>query len=96
MNRSLERHRNIIDYSLSSLFRRKAKNISLLAVYTIIVFAIASTIFFIQALKREAALVLKGAPDLVVQRLVAGRHDPIPVGYGEKIGAIRGVSSVVS
>ena len=95
MNRSLERHRNIIDYSLSSLFRRKAKNISLLAVYTIIVFAIASTIFFIQALKREAAMVLKGAPDLVVQRLVAGRHDPIPVGYGEKIGAIRGVSSVL-
>ena len=90
MNSSLERHRNIVDFALSSLLRRKGKNISLLAVYTLIVFIIASIIFFIQALKREAALVLKDAPDMVVQRLVAGRHDLIPVGYGEKIASIRG------
>ena len=83
-----------MDFALSSLFRRKAKNISLLLVYTLIVFIIASTIFFIQALKREAALVLKDAPDMVVQRLVAGRHDLVPVGYGDKIGGIRGVSGV--
>jgi ABC-type lipoprotein release transport system permease subunit len=94
MNRSVERHRNIIDYALSSLFRRKAKNLSLLAVYTLIVFIIASVIFFIQALKREAGLILQGAPDMVVQRLVAGRQALIPVDYGEKIGAIRGVSGV--
>jgi ABC-type lipoprotein release transport system permease subunit len=94
MNRSVERHRNIVDYALSSLFRRKAKNLSLLAVYTLIVFIIASVIFFIQALKREAGLVLQGAPDMVVQRLVAGRQALIPVDYGEKIGAIRGVSGV--
>jgi ABC-type lipoprotein release transport system permease subunit len=96
MNRAVERHRNIVDFALSSLLRRKAKNLALLAVYTLIVFIIASLIFFIQALKREAALILKDAPDMVVQRLVAGRHDPIPVGYGEKIAAIRGVSAVRS
>jgi len=94
MNRFLERHRNIIDFALSSLLRRKAKNISLLLVYTLIVFMVASTIFFMQALKREAALVLKEAPDIVVQRMIAGRHDLISVSYGEKIGAIRGVGEV--
>ncbi|MGA2151161.1 MAG: ABC transporter permease, partial [Geobacteraceae bacterium] len=94
MNSSLERHRNIVDFALSSLLRRKGKNISLLAVYTLIVFVIASIIFFIQALKREAALVLQDAPDIVVQRLVAGRHDLIPVVYGERIASIRGVSRV--
>jgi ABC-type lipoprotein release transport system permease subunit len=94
MNRLLERHRNILDFALSSLFRRKAKNISLLLVYTLIIFIIASTIVFIQALKREAALILKNAPDMVVQRLLAGRHDLIPVGYGEKIRGIRGVREV--
>jgi ABC-type lipoprotein release transport system permease subunit len=94
MNRSLERHRNIVDFALSSLLRRKGKNISLLLVYTLIVFIIASIIFFVQALKREAALLLKEAPDMVVQRLVAGRHDPIPSAFAEKIAAIRGVSSV--
>src|SRR5215471_3404235 len=94
MNRSIERHRNIIDFALSSLVRRTAKNASLLALYTLIVFIIASIIFFIQALKREAAGLLAEAPDMVVQRLVAGRHDLIPIGYGEKIAAIRGVRGV--
>lgn len=94
MNRYLERHRNIVDFALSSLLRRKGKNISLLAVYTLIVFVIASIIFFIQALKREAGLVLEGAPDIVVQRLIAGRHDLIPLAYGGKIASIRGVSRV--
>lgn len=94
MNRSIERQRNILDFALSSLLRRKGKNLSLLAVYSLIIFIIASIVFFTQALKREARLVLADAPDLVVQRMVAGRHDPVPIGYGEKIAAIRGVSQV--
>jgi hypothetical protein len=94
MNAPLNRHSNILDFSLSSLLRRKSKNFSLLVVYTLIVFVIASLIFFVQALKREAAQLLKEAPDMVVQRMVAGRHDLIPSAYGEKISAIRGVTSV--
>ena len=94
MNGSLERHRNIADFALSSLMRRKGKNISLLLVYTLVVFIIASVLFFIHALKHEAALILKDAPDMVVQRLSAGRQDLIPAGYGDRISAIRGVSDV--
>jgi ABC-type lipoprotein release transport system permease subunit len=94
MNTPLSRHSNILDFALSSLLRRKAKNLSLLVVYTLVVFVIASLIFFVQALKREAAQVLKEAPDMVVQRMIAGRHDLIPAGYGEQISAIRGVTSV--
>jgi outer membrane receptor for ferrienterochelin and colicin len=30
---------------------------------------------------------------VIVQRMVAGRHDLIPPGYLEKIGRIRGVQS---
>ena len=94
MNRRIERYRNILDFAISSLIRRKGKNLSLLSLYTLIVFIIASLVFFTQALKHEAISVLEGAPDLVVQRMVAGRNDPIPLAYGEKIAAIRGVSEV--
>jgi ABC-type lipoprotein release transport system permease subunit len=94
MNTPLNRHSNILDFALSSLLRRKTKNLSLLVVYMLIVFVIASLIFFVQALKREAAQVLKEAPDMVVQRMIAGRHDLIPGRYGEQISEIRGVSSV--
>jgi len=94
MSTPLSRHGNILDFALSSLLRRKSKNFSLLVVYTLIVFVIASLIFFVQALKRESAQLLKEAPDLVVQRMVAGRHDLIPVTYVDKISEIRGVRSV--
>jgi ABC-type lipoprotein release transport system permease subunit len=94
MSTSLNRHSNILDFSLSSLLRRRTKNLSLLVVYSLIVFVIASLIFFVQSLKHEAAQILKEAPDMVVQRMVAGRHDLIPARYGEQISKIRGVSAV--
>jgi ABC-type lipoprotein release transport system permease subunit len=94
MSTLLARHRNIIDFALSSLLRRKAKNLSLLAVYTLIVVVIASVMLFINALKREAAAMLKDAPDMVVQKIVAGRHDLMPVSRGGAIGGITGVRSV--
>ncbi len=94
MKTPLSRHGNILDFSLSSLLRRKGKNLSLLVVYTLIVFVIASLIFFVQAMRREARLLLKEAPDMVVQRMSAGRHDLIPEDYGRRISAIRGVTGV--
>ena len=94
MNKAIERHKNILEFSLSSLLRRKTKNVSLLAIYTLIVFAIASLLFFLSALKREASLILKDAPDMVVQRMVAGRQDLIPMAYAKEIALLRGVRAV--
>jgi len=94
MKTPLSRYGNILDFALSSLLRRKGKNLSLLVVYTLIVFVIASLIFFVQAMRREARLLLKEAPDMVVQRMIAGRHDLIPADYGRRISAIRGVTAV--
>ena len=91
MNRTIERHKNILEFSLSSLLRRKTKNASLLAIYTLIVFAIASLLFFLSAMKREALLILKDAPDMVVQRMEAGRQDLVPLSYAKEIAALRGV-----
>jgi ABC-type lipoprotein release transport system permease subunit len=90
----IERHRNILDFTLSSLLRRKRKNAALVSVYTLIVFLLASVLFFTYALREEASILLKEAPEMTVQKLVAGRQEPIPVAYAERIRAIRGVSSV--
>jgi ABC-type lipoprotein release transport system permease subunit len=94
MRPSVQRYRNILDFALSSLLRRKGRNLALICVYTLVVFVIASLIFFVQALKREARELLVQAPDMVVQRMVAGRHDPMPVAQAETIRAIRGVEAV--
>ena len=94
MDKRIERQRNIIDFTLSSLLRRKGKNVALLCVYTFVVFMLASVMFFVHSIKKEASMILKDAPEMVVQRMVAGRHELIPVGYIDRIKDIRGVISV--
>jgi ABC-type lipoprotein release transport system permease subunit len=92
----IEKQRYIIDFTISSLLRRKVKNFGLLALYTLIVFILASTMFFTYSIKKEASIILKGAPEIIVQKLVAGRHDLFPVKYIETIKKIRGVAHVES
>jgi ABC-type lipoprotein release transport system permease subunit len=93
MNLFIRRQRYLIDFTLASLGRRKGKNLGLLGVYTLIVFLLASVMLFSQSLRREAGLLLENAPEVVVQRMVAGRHDLIPAAYLERIGNVRGVVS---
>ena len=94
MRNFVEKQRNILDFTLASLLRRKGKNLALVAVYILVVFSLGSVMFFTQAMKNEAAIILKETPEIIVQRLVAGRHDLIPIDYAKKISQIRGVDSV--
>ncbi len=94
MEKWIERQRNIIDFTLSSLLRRKGKNVALLCVYTFVVFMLASVMFFVHSIKREASMILKDAPEMIVQRMIAGRHELIPVSYIDQIKGIPGVTSV--
>jgi lipoprotein-releasing system permease protein len=94
MENWIDRQKNILGFTLSSLLRRKGKNSALLFVYTLIVFVLASIVFFTQAIKKEATTILKDAPEVIIQKSVAGRHDLIPIQYIEKVKAIKGVSAV--
>lgn len=89
-----DKQRNVIDFTLSSLLRRKGKNAALVLVYTAVVFVLASVMLFTHALKREAGIVLRDAPEIVLQRMVAGRHDLMPSSYAGVVEKITGVSSV--
>jgi hypothetical protein len=73
------------------LARNSHRALALLPVYTLIVFLLASVMLLTNALRREAALALARSPDLLVQRMVAGRHELIPSGYLDKMGSLRGV-----
>ena len=90
----IDRQRHFLDYTLSSLLRRKGKNAALVLVYALVVFMVASVIFYAGAIRKEAEAVLQGSPDMVVQRVMAGRHDLIPIRYMEQIKGIHGVGAV--
>lgn len=93
MNTFLQRQRYLVDFTLSSLLRRKGKNIGLLLVYVSIIFMLASVMLFSHSLRKEAGIILQKSPEVILQRMVAGRHALIPADYLEKIGKMRGVSS---
>ncbi len=89
----LRKQKYLIDFTLSSLLRRKSKNLGLLLVYASIVFMLASVMLYTHALRKEAGIILQQSPEIILQRMVAGRHALIPVEYLEKIGRLRGVAA---
>lgn len=91
----MERHRKILEYALSSLIRKKFKNLAILAVFSFLIMLIASILLFTHAFKTEAVNTLSGAPELIVQRVVGGRHALIPLRYGEEIRSIPGAGTVL-
>src|SRR5512135_3715591 len=93
---SVNSHLNVLDFTLMSLLRRKFKNFGIILVFTFIVFITGSILFLSYSFKREALLILKGSPELIVQRMSAGRQELIPVGRAKEISAIPGVSGVES
>jgi lipoprotein-releasing system permease protein len=94
LRRSLARQRYLIDYTVAAMARRRARNLGLLAVYGGMVFLLASVLFYASALKSEAGLLLAEAPEIVVQRMVAGRHALICDEHAQAVRGIRGVRGV--
>lgn len=90
----IERQRSFLDFTLSAILRRKLKNISLLLVYTLLVFLISSVLFFTNGLRYEAETILADAPEMIVQRTMAGRQALVPLHYAKAIKKIRGVRRV--
>ncbi len=94
MRAFLERQKYLIDYTLAALLRRKTRNLGLLLVYTLLVFLFSSVLLLSQGLRREAATLLQDAPEVIVQRVTAGRHDLLPATWLDRLQQIRGVSAV--
>jgi lipoprotein-releasing system permease protein len=88
------RHFKILEFALSSLLRRRYKNLAILVVYAFTISVLASVLFLTESLKREVSRVLEDVPELIVQRTIAGRHELIPIEVAETLRSIRGVGEV--
>lgn len=88
----LRRQRALLEFALASLLRRRGKTAVLGAVPTLIVFLLASLAFLRSSVRFEAAAMLREAPDLIVQRLMAGRQELVTGAAIAAVQAIPGVS----
>ena len=89
----LRRQRAVLEFSLASLLRHPGKAAVFGAVLTLIVFLLTSLAFLRSSVRLEAAAMLHEAPDLVVQRQVAGRQELIPAAAVATVGIVPGVQS---
>jgi ABC-type lipoprotein release transport system permease subunit len=92
---NLEKQLNILDYALSSLWRRRLKSLSVLLVFAAVIFLLASFQMVTQALSDKARQVLAHTPEITVQKMSAGRQEAIPLAYREKLAGIFGIRRVV-
>lgn len=89
----LRRQAAVLEFALASLLRRPGKTAVLGAVLTLIVFVLASLAFLRSSVRFEVDAMLREGPDLVVQRLVAGRQEVVPKAAIAAVQAIPGVQS---
>lgn len=94
MSSALERQRHLLDYAVASLARRPTKNLGLTLVYALVVFLLGSVMLFGSAIRREATAILDGAPEIVAQRMVMGRHDLASAADLDALKGLRGVRRV--
>ncbi len=92
---TFEKHLNLLDYTLTSLWRRRLKNFSIMLVFAAVIFLLASFQMVTGALTAKSEKLLRSAPEITVQRMSAGRQEAIPVEYQEKIGRIFGIHRIV-
>lgn len=88
------RQRYLIDYTMAAMARQRGKNLGLLLIYTTLNFVLASVILMGSALRREAAQVFQGSPDVVAQGLRMGRHEMSHTADVGKLQSLRGAPRV--
>jgi putative ABC transport system permease protein len=89
---ALRRQAALLEFALASLLRHRGKAAVLGAVLTLIVFLLTSLSFFRSSVRAEVGALLQDAPDMVVQRHVAGRQDLVPQNAVSAAGALLGVA----
>lgn len=95
MNSTLEKHINLLDYALASLWRKRLRNISILLVFTAVIFLLASFQMVTVGLTEKAGQLLGHAPEITVQKMTAGRQETIPVAYRDRLTGIFGIRRIV-
>jgi lipoprotein-releasing system permease protein len=95
MTGGLSRHLRIVAYTVGSLRRRWRKNAVLVWVYGLVIFTLASVVFLTQSLTQGSVAALSAAPEIMVQRLSAGRHGLTPVGEAAALTKIVGVRAAL-
>jgi len=81
----------LLDFTLKSLKRRLTKKLSVIFIFTLLVFLLVSVFSIASSLKKELQISVDALPELIVQKMSGGRQTQIPVDRVYEISVIAGV-----
>ncbi len=85
-----------VEYALSSLMRNKTKNLSIVAIFTLLIFLVSSILLIANSIKYELLSTVETLPDMTITQLKAGRVVEIEESIVEEIVQIAGVNDAIA
>jgi len=86
----------LLEYAINSILRQKSKSFFIVIIFTILVFLLTSVFFITTSIKSELESTVESLPQIIVQKMKAGRHYDIDVDALDNILGIAGVSDGVA
>jgi len=86
----------LIEYAINAILRQKYKSFFITTILTLLIFLLTSIFFITNSIKYELNSTVDALPEIVVQKIKAGRHYDIDVDVQEEILAITGVVDAVA
>ncbi|WP_321778511.1 ABC transporter permease [Sulfurimonas sp.] len=81
----------LIEYAINSILRQKYKSFFITTVLTLLIFLLTSVFFITNSIKSELNSTVDALPQIIVQKIKAGRHYDIDVSSSDAILEITGV-----
>ena len=86
----------LIEYALNALLREKYKSFFIMSIFTLLTFLLTSVFFITNSIKYELQSTVDTLPQIIVQKIKAGRHYDIDENVVDDILEIAGVDDAVA
>jgi len=86
----------LIEYAINAILRQKAKSFFIVFVFTLLTFLLTSVFFITTSLKYELDATVDSLPQIIVQKIKAGRHYDIDEDMLDSLLEIEGVEDGVA
>ena len=86
----------LIEYAINAILRQKSKSFFTIFVFTFLIFLLSSVFFITNSLKYELDSTLSSLPQIIVQKIKAGRHYDIDESRVDALLEIDGVEDAIS
>jgi len=86
----------LIEYAINAILRQRFKSFFIVTVFTLLTFLLTSVFFITNSLRYELETTVDALPQIIVQKIKAGRHYDIDTAVVDDILGISGVNDAVA